>query len=171
MWWSGTRRCGRCSRGRTGVPGSMWCLRVRPGPGCWWSRSRPGGCGRPWRVRRHRDSMWWWTCRCGRICCVRTPANSSSWSSRSSWSSWSSRSSRSWRSWSWGSWGVRCWCWWCTISPRMGGRWGRWRVIWLRRMRHGVRAGCRGGSRWRCSTPITRCGSRGCWVRKRIRTV
>ena len=52
-----------------------------------------------------------------------------------------------------------CWCWWCTISPGMPGRWGCWRRTSRWRTRHGWRVGRRNGVRCRCSTRITRCGS------------
>ena len=56
-----------------------------------------------------------------------------------------------------------CWCWWCTTSPAMAGRWGSWRP----RPGGGVRGAAGGpgagrGVRCRCSTPTTRSGSGSC---------
>src|ERR1700722_4939179 len=56
-------------------------------------------------------------------------------------------------------------CWWCCVITwrLMGGRCRCCWRIWRRRMRRGVRGGCRGGRRCRCSPRITRCGGGGCW--------
>ena len=47
----------------------------------------------------------------------------------------------------------------------------RWRVTCPRRMRRVAVVRCRAGSRCRCSTPTTPCGSVSCWARTPIRTV
>ena len=52
-----------------------------------------------------------------------------------------------------------CWWPWCTISPPTAGRSPRWWLIWGWPMPAGVRGRPRVGRRWRCSMPITRCGS------------
>ena len=64
-----------------------------------------------------------------------------------------------------------CWWWWCITLRVMGGRWGRWRGTCRWRTRRGVRVRRRRGSRCRCSTRITRCGSGSCWVMRVIRAV
>src|SRR5262249_35279871 len=60
--------------------------------------------------------------------------------------------------------GASTFCFWCCITLRgTGGRWVRWRGICRLAMGRGcvvVRLLLR---RWRCNTPITRCGSRLCW--------
>src|SRR5262249_31830500 len=60
--------------------------------------------------------------------------------------------------------GASTFCFWCCITLRgTGGRWVRWRGI----CRLAMGRGCVGVRlllrRWRCNTPITRCGSRLCW--------
>ena len=64
-----------------------------------------------------------------------------------------------------------CWGWCCTTSCSTAGRWRRWCMTWLRRMRRAGPATLRGGRRCRCSTPITRCGNRIGWGWSPIPTV
>ncbi|CAM3595523.1 hypothetical protein MYCO108962_26260 [Mycobacterium colombiense] len=54
-----------------------------------------------------------------------------------------------------------CWWRWCTISRATACPSPRWYRIWGWRMPAGVRVMPRVGRRWRCSMPITRCGSVG----------
>ena len=64
-----------------------------------------------------------------------------------------------------------CWCWWCITSRATAGRWGRWPGTCRWRTRRGVRVRRRCGSRCRCSTRTTRCGSGSCWATRPIRRV
>ena len=59
---------------------------------------------------------------------------------------------------------------WCTTSPGTAGRWRRWRVTVRGVCGAAVPGGRRTGSRCRCSTPTTPCGSVSCWAGRPTRT-